>query len=168
MSNTTGWGNAPASQISVSDAERAAEEAKRLALIASWSQAANNAKAAIEYERKLRNEVMHACFANDKREGTEHFELPEGWDLKAVKKLSYNLATDKVNEALDKIEALGERGKLLAERLVKFKPELSISEFKKLDEGGSEEKEIKGIIEGVLTIKDASPSLELIAPKLKS
>lgn len=101
-------------------------------------------------------------------EGTSNFELGNGYKLKAVKKMNYRLAAnDKVDDALDGIAKLGKdgEGKFIAERLVKFDPRLSLSEYKALDPTDPTQGKIKELIDGVLTITDGAPSLEIVEPK---
>ena len=140
------------------------ETANRDAKILAWEQAVKALAAAKDAEAALRKEVLAEAFAFDPealREGTENFELGNGYKLKAVFKISRNLNNE--NEAVDKvllkIEKAGAEGQFIAERLVKWKPELSVSEYKKLPE------KFKKMIDEVVTSKEATPSLELVAPK---
>jgi hypothetical protein len=86
-----------------------------------------------------------------------------------VKKLNYKLATkdEALDKALDGVEKMGEKGKLIAERLVKFDPRLSVSEYRALDPKDKTDAAIKKLIDSVLTITPGSPQLEIIAPKSK-
>lgn len=130
---------------------------KEQALI-EWQAAATALEAAKATEAKLRIEVV-GLFPFDDEEGTQNIDLANGWKLKAVKKQNYKLDALKVDAALEKMEKLGEAEKLLAERLVKFKPELSISEYRILPAN------CRGIIDDVLTVSPGMPSLELVPPK---
>jgi hypothetical protein len=131
-------------------------------LVLEWSKSRIALMSAKDKEMFLRNEVIKECFRNHKEEGTENVDLGAGYKLKAVFKQSYTFPDKlKVDEALSKIEALGAEGEYIAERLVKYKPELSISEYKKLD------KQYRDIIDTVIVTKPAYPSLELIEPKVK-
>ena len=142
------------------------ETASRDAKILAWEQAVKALAAAKDAEAALRKEVLAEAFAFDPealREGTENFELGNGYKLKAVFKISRNLNNE--NEAVDKvlakIEKTGPEGVFIAERLVKWKPELSVTEYKKLPE------KFKKLFDEVVTSKEAMPSLELVAPKSK-
>lgn len=142
-------------------------EEDRIALVSAWSQAQANAAAAVAHERALRTAVMEACFATDKMEGTEHYALPGGADLCAVKKLDYKIDKEKINSVLDEVEALGDRAKLRSEELVKFEPSLSVSTYKKLAESTDEiDKQIYRLILPIVTEKPAAPSLKINPPKL--
>lgn len=140
------------------------ETANRDAKILQWQEAVKALAVAKEAEAALRNEVIAANFASHKEEeGTENIELGNGYKLKAVFKLSYTLDNKEegVDKALTKLEKMGAEGQFVAERLVRWKPELSVSEYKKLAE------KYKKIIDEVLTTKPGLPSLELIEPKSK-
>ena len=140
------------------------ETANRDAKILAWEAAVKALAAAKDAEAALRKEVLAEAFAFDPealREGTENFELGNGYKLKAVFKISRNLNNENeaVDKVLSKIEKTGPEGAFIAERLVKWKPELSVSEYKKLPE------KFKKLFDEVVTSKEAMPSLELVAPK---
>ena len=142
------------------------ETANRDAKILAWEAAVKALAAAKDAEAALRREVLAEAFQFDPealREGTENFELGNGYKLKAVFKISRNLNNENeaVDKVLSKIEKTGPEGAFIAERLVKWKPELSISEYKKLPE------KFKKLFDEVVTSKEAMPSLELVAPKSK-
>ena len=142
------------------------ENANRDAKILAWEESVKALAAAKEAEAALRKEVLAEAFAFDPealREGTENFELGNGYKLKAVFKISRNLNNENeaVDKVLSKIEKTGPEGAFIAERLVKWKPELSVSEYKKLPE------KFKKLFDEVVTSKEAMPSLELVAPKSK-
>ena len=142
------------------------QTANRDAKILAWEAAVKALAAAKDAEAALRKEVLAEAFAFDPealREGTENFELGNGYKLKAVFKISRNLNNENeaVDKVLSKIEKTGPEGAFIAERLVKWKPELSVSEYKKLPE------KFKKLFDEVVTSKEAMPSLELVAPKSK-
>lgn len=136
-------------------------------IIAEWQDAVGVLARAKQRESELRSEVLQGAFqfkgANDSRKGTENFELQGGSKLKAVFKLNFKLeAGDALDKALANIEKTAE-GKFIAARLVKFKPELSVTEYNQLDDGSK----VKAQIDAVLTISAGTPSLELVEPKAK-
>ena len=142
------------------------ETVNRDAKILAWESSVKLLAAAKDAEAALRKEVLAEVFAFDPealREGSENFELGSGYKLKAVFKISRSLNNE--NEAVDKvlakIEKTGPVGVFFAERLVKWKPELSVTEYKKLPE------KFKKLFDEVVTSKEAMPSLELVAPKSK-
>lgn len=142
------------------------ETAQRDAKIMQWQEAVKNLASAKEAEAALRAEVLKLGFAFDPealREGTENVELGQGYKLKAVFKINRSFVGGKeaVEKALQKIEKTGAEGEFIAERLVNWKPELSVSEYKKLPD------KFRKIIDEVVTSKEATPALELVAPKSK-
>jgi hypothetical protein len=142
--------------------------AERDALIVEWQKAEAARAAAVAREMELRKQVYATCFPNPEM-GTNNLELGKGYKLKAVRKLNYNLANGEgqTEAALDQIEKLGNEGKFIAERLVGWKPSLSLSEYNKLEASNPTHQKIKAIINSVLTTTEASPSLEVVVPKAK-
>lgn len=131
-----------------------------------WDHAKKALDAAKALESSLRQEVLKDFYdfggESDLREGTENLELGNGYKLKATFKLSRKLENKnhETEEALRAIaETFGKPGKLYAERLVKWSPELSVSEYKKLPNA------IRAVIDEALTSKAATPSLEIVEPK---
>jgi len=114
----------------------------------------------------LRSEVLGEVYdfggESDLREGMENLELGNGYKLKATFKLSRKLENKdgETSEALRMIAETGEAGKLYAERLVKWSPELSVSEYKKLPTN------IREVIDSCVTSKATTPSLEIVEPKI--
>lgn len=135
----------------------------RDAKILQWTESAKKLAEAKEIELALRNEVIALNFEGHKESGTENVELGNGYKLKAVFKLNYRLnnTDDAVDKALSKLEKAGTEGAFIAERLVKWKPELSVTEYGKLDP------KFKKIIDEVITTSPGTPSLELVEPKSK-
>lgn len=140
-------------------------------LLTTWQDARIAAKQAtpiIVAERVARAELVAHVFS-DAPVGTNNFALPEQWTLKYVRSLDYKLdntpvdpndpsGTTRTELMLDKLAALGNDGQFIAERVVKWKPELSVSEYKKLTP------EQRAIVDTVLTTSDASPEVTLIPP----
>ncbi len=103
-------------------------------------------------EQALREQVV--ALKSDKPTmfaGTENIEVPGG-KLKIVHKLNYKIVADgdKLDGALDKIEKSVEGGNVIADRLVTYKPELSVREYKLLN--ATQQK----IIDECIEIKPAS------------
>lgn len=129
-----------------------------------WDHAKKALDAAKALESSLRQEVLKDFYdfggESDLREGTENLELGNGYKLKATFKLSRKLENKngETENALAQI-ANFENGILYAERLVKWSPELSVSEYKKLPTN------IREVIDACVTSKAATPSLEIVEPK---
>jgi len=130
------------------------EEMTRDEQLLAWKDAKRTLDAAKDAEMSMRKLIVETHF-DATQVGTQNIELGQGWKVKAVVKQSYKLDTDaeKVEEVLDTLEDWQ------AERLVKWSPTLSVSEYKKLSD------EDRAAIDKVLTIGFASPTLELVAPK---
>lgn len=139
--------------------------ANRDSKIMLWQEAVKRLAFAKEAEAILRKEVLKEAFSfdSDDREGTENVELGNGYKLKAVFKLNRRLNNkdDAVDKVLSKIEKTGAEGQFIADRLVKWKPELSLTEYKNCPD------KFKKLIDEVLTASPATPSLELVEPKVK-
>lgn len=117
-------------------------------------------------ERALRAEVVAELFPAPTI-GTNNLDLGNGYTLKFVKGVNYSLDKGDVDpntglcntdRALDNMRSTGNDGAFVADRLVKWKPELSISEYKKLSDTH------KKIIDKVITTSDASPELTIVVP----
>ena len=139
------------------------DTAARDTKILQWIESANKLSDAKAVELTLRNEVISINFKDHKESGTENVELGNGYKLKAVFKVNYSLNNtyDAVDKALSKLEKAGTEGAFITERLVKWKPELSIYEYNKLDT------KFKKIIDEVIKTSPGTPSLELVEPKSK-
>lgn len=120
--------------------------------------ALDNAKAIESALRARVIETRSEFAAVEDHEGTENIDIGFGYKLKIVHALDYKLG-DEADAALDAIEATGAEGKFIAERLVSWKPSLSVREYKSLDG------EFKKIIDRALTIKPKAKTVTLVPPK---
>ncbi len=144
-------------------------ETLRDALLVSWQDSKIALERAKELEMQLRKQIVDFAFDPNKQSGTENVELGNGYKLKAVKTLRYSFVKnadnklDKaaIDKALAKIEKDGAVGELIAERLVKWTPDLSLTEYKLLSE------KHKLIIDSVIVTTEGSPTLEIVEPKNK-
>jgi hypothetical protein len=130
-------------------------EETQKALLAQWTEAEQNCAMWKAKELRLRTEVIAQFFDTSKDQGTEHFELGNGYKLTAVKKLNYTL-TNKNGETVAALQALRPD---TAQRLVSWSPTLSKTEYDRLSSNE------KMLLTNALTIKPATPSLELVEPK---
>lgn len=107
-----------------------------------------------EQETALRKELFEACFENPV-EGTNTFKLHNGYVVKF---------THKINRTLDSA-ALSTVREMLTEKnvnlddLIRMKPELSVSAYKKLPEDS------RKIMDLAITAKPGTPSYEIVLPK---
>lgn len=132
------------------------------AVMLEWTKAQAALNDAKLNEAVLRKAVFELKFPNPS-EGTQRAELGNGYFLKAVHKINYTLddKDGKTDKALEELEKTGNEGAFLADRLVSWKPELSISEYRKLAP------QYKAIIDTVLTTRPGMPTLEIETPKEK-
>jgi hypothetical protein len=155
MSDNWGtWGNA---HNSAATQAIKSSPAYRVSTLEAWKSAKEALDSAQVLERALRDEVV-ALFATNKdvmASGTETVETPLG-KLKIEHKLNYSLGdADEVDKALDLIEKSQEGGNVIAERLVKWEPQIYVGEYKKLND------KQKAIIDKVLTIKPATKAIKI-------
>jgi hypothetical protein len=138
-------------------------------ILTKWQKAKEALDIAKEFEIKVRTDAVHFAFDPTKQKGTERIELGNGYQAKAVKKINYGWikdSDDKINKdaietALNKIEDTGPAGELIAARLVKWTPDLSLTEYNQLPQ------EFKSIIDEVIVTTEGTPTLEIIEPKAK-
>ncbi len=140
-------------------------------LLLEWQKKKDAIETAKAEEMELRKYIVKREFPKPD-EGTNTKELGEGYKLKAVVKYNYTLAdNDKVEECLNHISALGNEGPFIADRLVSWKPSFLKTEYTDLlerkDKGDERAIKILNIIDGMLTIKEAAPTLEIVEPKVK-
>lgn len=135
-----------------------------------WQEAKNALAKAKDFELDLRKYVVSRAFP-DRTEGMNTAELGNGYLLKAAIKFNYTLDSDnaKVEAALDAVAKVGNQGSFIADRLVNWKPTFLLTEYRELckDDATADQKQIRKIIESVLTITDAAPTLEIKSPKEK-
>lgn len=141
------------------------ETAERDAAIMAWREKKKQLDKIKEEELELRKQVMFTCFAyeGDDREGTHNLELGNGYKLKAVFKLNRRLENeeDAVKAVLKTVKSMPGMNKLVTDRLVKWQPKLSITEYNNLPA------EVREVFDAVVTSKPGTPSLELVEPKGK-
>lgn len=127
-------------------------------LLSTWRKLKQERDAIVEREREAREAVIKAFFPTSDY-GTNR-AVAEGGSVKYVRRLEYVLDKVETAEVAEKIIALGERGKLLAEKLFRWEPKLSVRDYKALDNENATDRKVKKMVDSVLTTKDGSPSLE--------
>lgn len=147
------------------------KQAKRDEALLKWQDASTALENAKVAETQARQEVVKLMFdGKPAPEGTNNFELGNGYVLKIVGKINYNLSESAkpktpgmvpwaTRTALNELEKTGNEGKFIAERLVKWSPELSLTEYRALAP------QYKAIIDKALTTSDGMPSVSIEAPK---
>jgi hypothetical protein len=176
--------NNPPSEVEVvAQPELQLTEAQKDEIVRKWLAEKEVCKLATEAEKVSRESVTKALFPNPKK-GTQRYVHPQGYgSIKLVYGWNYNLGdrekvdpstqlkvpvSAQVDAVLERIEGLGERGRVMAERLVRWKPELVTAEYEQLAASDDDvDIQIKGLIDDILTVTPASPQLTFEPPKEK-
>lgn len=132
--------------------------------IAAWDETKAQLALLKEREAEMRQDILNELYADNKI-GVNTIKLANGYELKATFKETFSLLCDeddnRLDPALDAIENLGERGKLIVERLIKWKPSLVKNEYDQLPD------DIRRIFDTAVLVKPAAATLEIKAPKTK-
>jgi hypothetical protein len=136
-----------------------------------WQRAKEKIETAKNNEMDIRKFAV-SLLVPEKREGMNTVELGNGYQAKAQIKYNYALAdNDTVEQCLNKISKIGNQGAFIADRLVSWKPSFLLTEFRQLceekEKGSKEAEEILNIVNQMLTITEAAPTLEIKEPKGK-
>lgn len=136
-----------------------------LSILGQWNATKSDLEIAKASELELRKAALAQAFEWEEgaeMKGSKTTPLPNGFKAKGEFKI-YSKLENKAGEteaALNRICELDpENGPGIARRLVKWKPELSETEYKALGP------EAKAIIDTVLTTKPGTPSLSIVPPK---
>lgn len=180
--NNTGWGDyKPEAAVEAAPAETPEEfAARRDKEILAWNADKQQLGFYKAQEAASRAAVATTLFPTP-RKGTQHYELGHGYKVTLVHGLTYTLGnkdmpdplnpgeTIKVEKQVEDLQEaianLGNEGPFLAERLIKWKPELSETEYKALDADNPTHMQAKALIDAILTTKPASPQLTFVEPK---
>jgi len=140
-----------------------------------WEQQKKLLDSAKSAERTYRDQYVAMMSDPSNRRGTETIPLLNGYSAKVTKKETISFIKSSVDArrvdvnaveaAQDEIEKLGNVGSVLADRLIKWKPEFSLSEYNKLDVTNETEAAIRKIVDRVIVVKPSAPELKIVAPK---
>jgi hypothetical protein len=138
-------------------------------LLLLWEQRKRAIEVAKELEMEVRKYIVKREFP-EANEGMNTKELGNGYQLKAGIKYNYNLAdNDTVQDCLQRISRLGNDGSFIADRLVSWKPNFLLTEYRQLcedkDKGNQTAIAVLDIVNEMLTITDGAPTLEIKEPK---
>ena len=135
------------------------ETSEFLAKLKAWQSALKQAKESTELESKLRDEVFKEAFPVEAKKqdskGTFYEDLPNGWRLQAITKLTAKLdesAVPAIKEKLLEMKVIG------VDTLFKYKPSLVAAEYKKLTV------ESKAIVDEAIKETPAKVTIELLPP----
>lgn len=166
--------NAPAAKpLSALTQSALGHYGSQAAVLEAWRISAQELAVAKELEARLRAVVFELNFPTPD-EGVNRTDLPDGYKLKADYPFNYRLANKEkeTEKALDDITAISQQAGFIADRLIVWKPDISIKEYRLLNpdkpEAQSEDqKKILAVLAPILTITPGSPQLEIEAPKAK-
>jgi hypothetical protein len=153
---------------------------RRNAEVDAWLRGKQAATMAVDLERDCRAKVTATLFPAPKK-GTQRYDIGGGYQVKLVYGLTFTLGNKDalresdgskypIREQVEDLEARimdkhGEVGAALIKRLISWKPELSGSEYEKLDPKDDVEASVAAMIAEILTVKPASPQLTFEEPK---
>lgn len=155
----------------------AQEKAQVMKDLATWYDCQAKLEKLKADELTYRNKVVQYFFPDGLKEGVQDVDMPEGWKLKVTGKINRKVQPEliaMVTQELDKVqESVPAEERLQCADLIRYKPELSVTEYKKLVEqvktssGGTQEffKTLLTTFDQVLVTSDGTPSVELIQPK---
>lgn len=123
--------------------------------VAQWHQLKSQLEQLTAAERTLRDEITALATDGVFKPGTTNVELPQGWKLRVVQKLTQTVDQATFYSIQDKLRGMG----VMVDRLVTWKPSLSTTEYKQLSS------EQKAEVDTMLTTKPGAPTVELVPPK---
>lgn len=140
---------------------------ERNASLQAWQAAKETLDIAKARELELRNKAVGLMADPEKVGKVDNVDLGNGYKAKLKIPVNYGFVKDsdgkldksRLDKALSKIEKDGGAGELIAERLVKWTPDLSITEYKILSPKHA------AIINEVLVTSKGTPTLEIVEPK---
>lgn len=140
-------------------------------LLLEWQKKKDAIETAKAEEMELRKYIVKREFPKPK-EGMNTKELGAGYQLKAGVKFNYNLAdNDTVEATLEKLAGMGAAGSAIADRLVSWKPNFLLTEYRQLcedkEKGSQFAQTALSVINEMLTITEGAPTLEIKEPKSK-
>lgn len=127
-------------------------------LIIEWLQALYVLEISKEKEMELRTKIVPSVLKEFRLEGfSRTLQLGKGYKLRATNCMNYKLdEVERVVEVIDKIVKLGHSN--ITKDLFKWKPTISETIYKQLP------KEVKEIVDEILTIKPGAPQLKFLKP----
>lgn len=182
--NNTGWNNPvalkvekPLITIPTHIQNRLTEErlsADKDGLLMLWERYKRKLTLIKDFEMELRKLAVQFLVqqVEEPKTGVNNVDLGGGYTAKVGLKLNYKLEgnNEQIESILDKIETCGNEGKFIAERLVRWSADLSVTEYKDLQEQAKTSdvsKQILAILNEIVVTDDGAPTLEIKEPKSK-
>lgn len=135
---------------------------KRDALLQAWETAKTQLDNFKELEMSARLAVVEYLADPEIAKGTETIKLENGFRLTINKKINYKIDETKIGPTLDKIVTAGEDGKLMADNVVKWKPELSQTFYNTMPT------EYRQLIQEAIITTPGTPTIEIKGPTFKA
>lgn len=140
--------------------------ANRDKFLMDWRAKKATLEAAKKAELEARLQIVEMLHDPSRSGSTETTDLGQGYKLKIkvpvyygfVKDADGDLPLDKIEHILETIENDSEYGKIAAQNIIRWKPELSVTEYKNL------QVKYRLLIDDVLVTSEGTPSVELIEP----
>lgn len=142
----------------MTDAAPVMTDADRLVLALKHAAAKARLGIALAEELVLRDQVVKACFPDGVKLNLNVCDLGGGNVVRVEVKPSVKFDRGELDVALGLMRSHGEAGPELADRLVKWSPEVRIGELNKLPEP------FKGIVGPVVSVENGSMSVKLRQP----
>ncbi len=134
----------PANEVSQKDLEE-------------WYKVQEELSALKSREILLRNKIFKGLFT-DPKEGTNTHTLSDGYAIKGQHVINRSVDVASLTNMREELD----KAKVPVESLIKYKPELAVAEYRKLND------EQRAMFDAVLIIKPGTPQLEIVKPKRAS
>jgi hypothetical protein len=124
--------------------------------ISEWFELQRQLAALKSRESLARANVFKHCFPEGsyKPEGTNNFELPDHWLLKAVTSLNRTLSIETLRALSEELFKMG----VVVDDLVRWKPELDLPAYRALND------EQRKVFDQALEIKPGTPQMKIELP----
>jgi hypothetical protein len=127
-----------------------------------WDEAKRKLDAAKEAEMEARTAAVNLFFPNGHvPKGTNNFDLGDGWEAKFTGVLNFKVDDAAAKVAVQALASQGEKGALVAERLFRWEPKLSVTEYNQLPP------EFMPLVLPAITSSPGTPQLEIKQRKRK-
>lgn len=119
-----------------------------------WYKLQEELKTIKEREMELRKKIFAFCFPSPV-EGTNSFSIADGFVIKGKHTITREVQLELYDAAKERIREAG----VILEELVKWKPTLVLSAYRKLTD------DQRNAMDMCLQIKPGSPAIEIVKPK---
>ena len=136
-------------------------------LMAAWYPVANEAKAAAEREKEIRNAIVAVLYPTSfDTEGTDKFSLGGGWVFEVKRRMNDKIdeaALAAVREEVAKLPVDPDSGEVPSiESCIKYKPDFSMSGYKNLRD------DVRELLNQAITLTPGTPGVSVIPPSAKA